>query len=74
MPVNQLALDRRLQHADPRTLLRGAGDDRIERLADARPQQQGGRRLPHLPLDPVRGVLLLGAVRCQRRELVVVVG
>ena len=42
MPVNQLALDRRLQHADPRTLLRGAGDDRIERLADARPQQQGG--------------------------------
>ena len=39
----------------------GAGDDRVERLADAIAEQQRRGRLAHRALDLVLGVLALGA-------------
>ena len=69
--AHELAFDRRVEDAHPGALRRGAGDDAVEVLADAGGEQQRGGGLAHLALDLVRRVLLLGAVRGERAELVV---
>ena len=58
-------------NAHPGSLVRRAGDDGVEALADARFEQQRRGRLAHLPLHLGGVVLLLGAVPGQRGELVV---
>ena len=67
-PVHHASFDRRLQQAHPGSLCRRAGDQGVERFADARLQQQRGRRLAHLPLDLGGGVLGDRAVLRQHAE------
>jgi len=55
----------------PRPLLRRARHNGIELRTDARCKKQCGGGLAHLPLHLRRIVLLLGAMACQRHELVV---
>ena len=66
MRADQLAFDRRARHAHEGALVRRAGDDRVERLADARLHHHRRGRLAHLPLDLVGRVLLLRALRRDR--------
>src|SRR5258708_25025557 len=68
--AHEAALDGRPRDPHPRALVRGAGDERVETLAEAVLEQQRRRRLPHLALD-LRGVVfLLGAVAREGVELV----
>src|ERR1700687_4730756 len=60
--THELAFHLRLPDANPGALRGRAGHDRVERLADARGQEERGRRLLPLSLDLGRVVLLLGAV------------
>ena len=60
----------RIQDPHPRALVGGAGDERVEALADTALEQQRGGRLSHLTLDLGRIVLLLGAVPRESVELV----
>src|SRR4030095_13681873 len=46
--AHQPPLDGRSEDADPRALLRGAGHERVEPLADSRGEQQRGGGLPDL--------------------------
>src|SRR5258706_8526068 len=52
--VDDLALNRRVEDSHPCSLLRGAGDDSVETLADARLEDAGRGRLANLPLHLVR--------------------
>src|SRR6266511_4823268 len=67
--VDELAFDGRIEDTHPRSFLGGSGNDRVETLADAPLQEQGGGGLAHLPLDLVRGILLLRAVSGELFEL-----
>src|SRR5207249_4021007 len=49
---------------------RGAGHDPVELLADPARQETGGRGLAHQPLDLLSAVLLEGAFRGERADLV----
>ena len=70
-PADHPAFHHRLDDAHPRPLLRRAGDDRVEALAEARGEEERGGGLPHLALHLGGVVLLLGAVAGERGKLVV---
>ena len=67
------ALSRRMNRAHERALLVRACDDRVKRLANAIAQQQRRDDLPNVALHLVLGVLTLGALLGDRRQLVVAV-
>src|SRR5262252_8008597 len=67
--LDELALDGRIEDADPGSLVRRARHDSVEALADPRLEQQRCRRLAHLTLDLLGVVLLFGAVGGERIEL-----
>ncbi len=62
MAAHHPAFDHRARDAHERALGRRARHDGVEHLADALLQQEGGRRLQHLALHPVRVVFLQRAV------------
>src|SRR5207247_7031286 len=68
--AHQTSLHRRPRDPHPRALVGGAGDERVEALADAALEQEGRGRLSHLTLDLRRIVLLFGAVPRESVELV----
>src|SRR5262249_36092752 len=67
--VDELALDRRIEDPDPGALLRSAGPDGVEVLADPVLEEHRRGRLAHLAFDLVRVVFLLGAVTGELLEL-----
>ena len=72
--AHQFSFDGRMQKTNPSALVRSAGDDGIEALADSRFQQHGRRRFFDLPLDFFRRVFLFGAVLCERLQFIVLIG
>src|SRR5579863_8293197 len=60
--TSQLSLNGRLEHAHPRSLVAGSGDDRIERLADPPRQELRRCRLSHLTLDFAGSIFLICAM------------
>src|SRR6266404_7374357 len=73
-PPDQASFRNRLQDAHPHALVRSAGHQGIELLADTRFEQHGGGALAHLALDPRGIAFLLGAVCRELAQLLVAVG
>src|SRR5206468_3051290 len=67
--ANDLALCRGAAHPHPRALLRSAGDNPVESLADAGRQNECGGGLAHLALDLFGVVFLLRAMGGESGEL-----
>src|SRR5262249_45247098 len=67
------ALHRGVEDADPRPLRRRAGDDTVELLSDPAAQEAGRSGLAHHPLDLLGAVLVEGAHRGERPQLVATV-
>jgi hypothetical protein len=70
----QPALHGGTEDPHPGALFGGAGDDAVERLADAAGQEERRGRLAHLPLDLVGVVLLQGAAPGDLGQLLGVIG
>src|SRR5262245_49537546 len=62
LSLDHATLDGRAEDPDICPLVRGAGHDSVELLADPVLQEEGGGRLPDQPLDLVGVVLLLRTV------------
>src|SRR5581483_1026071 len=71
--MNDLSLGRRARNSRPGAFVGGPGDNGVELLADARRQEQRGGGFADLTLDLTRIVLLFGAMRRQRAQLIAAV-